>query len=171
MYGFDVLSSFDIVNGYNKPIYHSFLHQVTTEDLFHVRNELKAKRKVTLMLPKYATKDTFISPGDLVDVFVEKDEEKFVMLLSPRFVLLYDQSSETIKVTGSSGRVLFAAVEDVRLSTYTDGFAKHSSGTNDQLSGVTEELVSKLDTLVDEANNSTDYSITNFQSSRDEKSI
>lgn len=107
----------------------------------------------------------------LLGCFVKKDKEKFGRWLSPRVVLLYHQSSGIVKVPCNAGRAIYAAFEDVRLSTCTDDFAKHISETNDQLSAVIEDLVINLYTPIDKVDHSTADSTTNFQISKDEKSF
>lgn len=52
----------------------------------------------------------------LVDVYIKKEKEKFGKLLSTRTVLSYDHSAGILKIPGTSGHPISAAVENVRLS-------------------------------------------------------
>ena len=141
MYGTDTLSSFEIAKGYTKPVDNTILPQSTPQELLDAHHELKAKRKLTLMLRSQVSKDICVNAGDLVQVYIQKDKEKKGKWSSPRTVLKIDKDSGIVTVPGSTGRPSSFAVEDVRLAVIDDDFAKHISETNDQLSDILEDAL------------------------------
>lgn len=62
MYGTDRLSAFEISKWYLKLIDNTFLPQVKPDEIITVRDELKAKRKLTLMLRSNTSKNQLCLP-------------------------------------------------------------------------------------------------------------
>lgn len=128
----------------SKPIDHSFLPQLTLAKLVHAHDELKAKRKLTLMLRSKVTRDSVVELGDLVQVFVKEGKDKRGKRLSTRVVLSVDNDFGIVSVLGSSGRPISAAAEDVRIAIVDDELAVCISETNDQLDRILGEAIKYL---------------------------
>ena len=74
-----------------------------------------------------------VKPGDLVQVFYKLEKEKRGKWLSPRTVLEIDQNAGIVKVPGSMGRTISAALEDVRIAHEPDDIVKHIFESIDQM--------------------------------------
>lgn len=76
LYGSDTLSAFGIAERYSKSIDNSFLLTVMPFNLVRARDELKAKRKLTLMSKSNATCDSVTKAGDPFHVYVKHGKER-----------------------------------------------------------------------------------------------
>lgn len=67
----------------------------------------------TKIQPKDA-KESCLHRGDTIEVFAKRDSQKPGSQSQPIPVLKYNPESRTITITSSKGRLIDAAIEDVR---------------------------------------------------------
>ena len=144
LYGSDKLSAFELAKRFTKPIAVDSELAPVPADLIAARDEIIAKRKLTLILRSHVTADPVVDPGDMVQVYVRTGKEKRGKWLSPRTALSIDRTAGTVTVAGSNGRKIVAAVEDTRLAVVDSDLASavvESLDTlNENLSELTEDL-------------------------------
>lgn len=109
LYCNDIASSQELAKGYNRPVYGSEVVFIPT-DIKEARAVLQAKRKLNKILRRKAIKTPRIRVGDLVQIFLKKQNEKRGKWSEAKPVLKFHVSSETVTVSGKSGRYQQAAL-------------------------------------------------------------
>ena len=149
LYGSDTLSAFELAKGFTKPVAADSELTPVPADLIYARDQLIAKRKLTLILRSHITADPVVNPGDIVQVYVRTGKEKRGRWLSPRTALSIDRSAGTVTVAGSNGKRIVAAVEDTRVVVVDNDLAhaviESLDTLNDNLSELTEDLAKVQD--------------------------
>lgn len=102
-------------------------------DISRAREELIAKRKLTLILRSKAYEEPALHVDDMVQTYVKHDKEKRGKWLSPLVILSFDRESETVTVSGASGHKMRAAVEDCRAAVTNEEFARMVQKISDSL--------------------------------------
>lgn len=105
---------------------------------------LVAKRNLTLIIRSKPTRDIGVSVVDLVQVFIKLEKEKRGKWTGPKPVISYDKISGTVTVPGTSGRVIKAAVEDVRQAITDNALAT-------SIQEAIDDLTSNVDSTILEA--------------------
>ena len=113
LYGNDIASSYELAHGYTRPLLSS-APTLLPPDIVKAHKDPIAKRKLNLILRSHAIKENRINTGDLVQVFVKKENVKRGSWSQPRPVLQYDHNSRTVTVAGKGGKYLEVEIEDVR---------------------------------------------------------
>lgn len=81
LYGSDVMSAYEMARGFTKPIAE---HPTKLPDeLYQTQNVLNAKRKLTRILRSKSPSELTLSPGDLVEIYIRKPNQKRVAWTSP----------------------------------------------------------------------------------------
>lgn len=84
------------------------------DDVRTVHDELIAKCKLNAMFRSHAVKDKPIKVGDIIQIYIKKDNQERGSWSLPKTVLKYDRASHTVTVPGAKGHYVEAAIEDVR---------------------------------------------------------
>ena len=141
LYGSDTVSAFELAKGSTKPIDSSVPPIVLPQDLADAHEALLNKRRLNLILHSNAVSPPPIKTGDTVQVYYKLEKEKRGRWLSPRTVLEVNQETGVIKVPGSYGHTISAALEDVRVANDTDDFANHEISSIDQITDSIDDLL------------------------------
>lgn len=126
LYDNDGASAHELAKGYTRPVQNSFVPSSLPKEILEAHENLKAKKKPTLILRSKATSDESFKPGNIVQVFIKKGNEKRGKSSGDKVVLEYDHDSRIVIVPGSGGRRIRAAVEDVRAALPGDCSFKDS---------------------------------------------
>ena len=149
LYGNDITSANELPKGYTRPIQPGKFPKEIPSEIRSAREKLMAKRKLTLIMRSKATSDAEVQTGDLVQVYIKNQNEKRGSWTAPKPILAFDHKSQTVKVPGSKGRTIEAAVEDVRHAVTDDHLAVAVQDAIDQ-------LAFNLDAVIDEQESDTD---------------
>jgi len=143
LYGNDVMSSQELAKGYTRPVESGNVPRIVPKEIREAHENLKAKRKLTLILRSKATTDEKYESGDMVQIYVKKGNEKRGKWSGDKIVLSYDESSRSVTVPGGRGKRIIAAVEDVRPAIQKDSFAKLVQESIDELEMSLDEVIQK----------------------------
>jgi len=141
LYGNDVMSAHELAKGYTRPIENGNVPRCVPKEVVQAQEDLKAKRKLTLILRSKTSRDDKVKPGTLVQVYIKTDKQKRGTWSGVKPVLSFDAESRSVTVPGSSGRTICAAMEDVRLALETDGFANAVRDACDTMDIVLEDAL------------------------------
>ena len=119
LYGNNLASAHELAKGYTRPIIHASPRFIPDE-LRIAQHELKAKRKLNLILSSKSITEAPVNIGDLIEVFIKLENQKRGTWSSPLPVLSYDPDSRTVTVPGAHGRQRKIAIEDVRHAISVD---------------------------------------------------
>ena len=119
LYGSNLASAHELAKGYTRPIIHASPRFIPDE-LRNAQHELKAKRKLNLILSSKSISEAPVNIGDLIEVFIKLENQKRGTWSNPLPVLSYDPDSRTVTVPGAHGRQRKIAIEDVRHAISVD---------------------------------------------------
>lgn len=125
LFGSDLLSAFEIVMFFTRPVNLSpDISEISERDaeILETQLEIEAKCKLTRIIRSKNITDLKISVGDLVEVFIKHANEKRGKMISLRLSLPIDHLFGTFAVPVSSGRTMNASFEDLRPSLGRDSF-------------------------------------------------
>jgi len=168
LYGNDIMSANEMAKGYTRPLYNGKAPVFVPIEIMEAHQNLKAKRKLTMILRSKACTDERFSPGQLVQVFIKQGKEKRGKWSSDKPVLSYDDESRSVTVPGASGRKIVAAVEDVRPAIEKDSFAIAVQESIDELENSVE---TELGNLVGIEDSKEDKNFSEDAESNDDKNM
>lgn len=76
LYGSDTVSAFELAKGFTKPVETDSVQRILPADVRYAHEELKAKRKLNLILRSHKSSTQPIKTGDMVQVFIKNTYEK-----------------------------------------------------------------------------------------------
>ena len=114
LYGSDTVSAYEMAKGYTRPVLSAASPVPLPKELVDAHDALIARRRLTKILKSKSVSDAMFAVGDLVEVFIKKGKEKRGKWSTSKSILTYDHPSRTVTVAGKNGRVISAAIEDVR---------------------------------------------------------
>ena len=144
LYGNDVLSAQELAKGYSRPLESGVIPKSLSQDLIDAHQTLLAKRKLTLILRSKTFDEIPIAVGDLVQVFIKKQNQKRGKWSQNKPVLAYDFPNRTITVPGSNGRKICAAIEDVRPAIRDNELAAAVQDAIDEMDRNLDEVVEEI---------------------------
>ena len=122
LYGNTLASAHELAKGYTRPV--SGNKPIPLPDEIRcAHEELVAKRKLNLILKSKSIIELPISVGDIVEIYVKRQNDKRGKWSEPLPVLSYDKATGTVTVPSTDGRTRKAAVEDVRFSVSHNALA------------------------------------------------
>jgi len=142
LYGNDVASAYELAKGYTRPVARGSFPMCVPKEVLEAQENLKAKRKLTLILRSKSVADEEFKPGSIVQVYVKKGNEKRGQWSTNRIVLEFNPESRMVVVPGANGKLIHAAMEDVRAALPEDGFAKTVQDSIDVLDRGLEDVIS-----------------------------
>ncbi len=152
LYGSDTVSSFEMAKGFTKPISEFNEPIPIPEELISAHEELKAKRKLNLILRSHNFKLPPIKIGDMVQIYAKDGNAKYGKWLSARPVISIDTQAGSVTVPGSSGKTITAAFEDTRHAIIDDNLASIISESIDKIDDSIDDLLDGPQYEVDEEN-------------------
>lgn len=135
------MSSFDLANGYSKPIDATSLPAVGPPEHIAGHETLTLKRKLTLMIRSNANKDPVIALRDLFDVYETRDKEREGRWFSFRVVLSIIRYAGLLSVSGISGQPIPEALKNVRHSVVDDDLISYIRQSNEALDNCPDLLL------------------------------
>eukprot|EP00171_Calliarthron_tuberculosum_P022021 IDg22021t1 len=107
-------------------------------------NDVMSAHELAKGFSRPATKDIFVSPGDLVQIHVKLQNQKKGKWSSNKPVLSYDHDSRTVTVPGSKGKTVQAAIEDVRPALSNDILVNEVQESLDIMNNEIEDALSEM---------------------------
>eukprot|EP00171_Calliarthron_tuberculosum_P018762 IDg18762t1 len=156
LYGNDVASVYKLAKGFTRPIENRDYQSTIPKELVKAHASLNARRKLSLILRSKSVQNDEFKPGSLVQVFLKTGKEKRRKWTGNKAVLVYDKTSETVKVPVANGKKLQAAVEDVRAALSEKCFSNAVHDSIDALDRILDEEISLLSSKSLETDDSTD---------------
>lgn len=150
LYGNDVVSATELAKGYTRPIESGVLQRGLPAYIVSAHDTLVAKRKLTKILRSKTTQDEHVSPGDMVEVFIKRENEKRGKWSAAKPVLEFDAASGIVILPGTIGHKIKAAVEDVRSAITGDSLARK---IQEAIDVVDVSLDTSVENTVDLSNN------------------
>ena len=144
------MSSHELARGYTRPIVVGSVPHKIPDELNEAHEKLLAKRKLTKMLRSKTFDEPPISIGDMVEIYIKKQNEKRSKWSGPKPVLKFDPVSGTVTVPGQNGRQVCAAIEDVRISVANSKLSRKIQVSLDMMDKLLEEEIGAIETEVDE---------------------
>lgn len=139
LYGSDIMSAYEVSHAFTKTLYDQYIFNCN--DIFSAQIELEVKRKLTRILRSKFSNLPSLAEWDLVEVYISDGKNKRGKWSSPRIVTNCDHKNGTVTVPGTTGRVVQAALKDIRHGIIDESFARVVRDTNDQLDLSIEELL------------------------------
>lgn len=140
-YGSDITSAHELAKRYTRLIAADKYPVMISDEIVAARDQLLAKRKLTLILRSKAVTDKHFHVCDLVQVYIKKNEKRRHWSAA-KPILAYDCSSRTVTVSGAYGRQIKASLEDFRPSL-----------PENELALAIQESIDVLDSSLDSAIN------------------
>lgn len=124
---------------FSRPI-SSHIHPIP-DDLIEAQFDLFSKRKLKNILRSKPSKDSVISSGDLVEVYLMYDNDKRVKWLSPPTVISFDPNSWTVTLPAGNGRTMNSSIEDILHALTGESLASSVLQANGTLYSELQELL------------------------------
>lgn len=116
-------------------------HQAVTRDVLDANLTVDGKRKLSIILRARCRYNLTVFRGDMVEVYVKRDNDKHGKWSSARVLLKVYRSAWTVTVPVSRGNTIQAAVEDVRLEVDDESYASHVRDSNDALDDAMSQVL------------------------------
>ena len=153
LYGNDTMSAFELAKGFSCPIAAKPNDTIVPNDISDARDQLKARRKLALILRSKAVNETPLTVGDMVEVYQKRDSEKRGKWSSPKPLLSVNHSARSVNVPGRNGREITVAFEDTRAALPQQSFAQLVQDGLDTLDDLTMDNLDMTSTAIEELDN------------------
>jgi len=138
-----------MAKGYTRPVAPGSTPVPVPAEILDAQQKLACKRKLTLIMRSKSVHDYPVSTGDIVQVFIKRQNEKRGSWSSPKPVLSFDHKSGSVVVPGRNGHKIKAALEDTRIAVVENELAM-------KVQEAIDDLQSSLDISIDDAIDSSD---------------
>jgi len=153
------MSAHELAKGFTRPIITHSRPTILPSEILTAHEKLIAKRKLMQILRSKTVAEPSISVGDIVEVFIKRENEKRGKWTSPKPVISVDADTFSVTVPGKNGRKNRAAFEDIRLSVANDNFSKVIQDAIDALDASLDIYLTDNDTTTGTDNSADTFTL------------
>ena len=144
------MSAFELAKGFSCPVAGKPIDTVVPYNIPVARDQLKARRKLALILLSKAVTEVPLTVGDTVEVYQKRDYEKRCKWSHHKPILSVNQSVRSVNVPGRQGREITVAFEDTRAALPQHSFAHLVQDGIESLNDITVDNLGMASTSIDE---------------------
>ena len=141
LYGNETKSAFELAKSFSKSISGKPIDNIIPDDVRNARDQLRARRKLALILRSKAVTEEPISIGDLVEIYQKKEHEKRGKWSAPKPVISVNTNAHSVTVPGRNGRNITVAFEDIRSAVRQDSFTQMVKDSSDVMTEIIQDQI------------------------------